>query len=671
MNLSGDEFSLHDLPKEYLSGFRDGFFLIDSEAQILDFSVLEDKPPYLKTIGNLTEIFPSILSHLKKPKRDNDPLYERAFLENNALGLWGEVFPLEEKLGQDTLYLAIIYHQKSTTIFLDLIRNKPQEFFRSFLHYNTKKNLVFINELEAEAETIQDVLAKNPAPPSAELKPKIEAILQRIKDFRSFHIQQNKNLQKQKFDDASFDEPNSLPFSFLFSELRKYLQIAVTVNEEKDHEQKLVLGNQFWLSYAVKHLAGLILAALPQTVIMNVAVRTNRQRGQFQLEFDFNELKKQQKDEFFGPASREHSLYQECSKIVSMNYGHLKYIEDRKILELSLPMNSRRIENDEISFLIGDSDLKSLQLIREILTQNYNKVRKFEVKSYNELITAATEMEPDCILFNPFLDHDDTKSAVDNLQVLLLNQVHYNPQVIIYAEHEQAQALLQEITDSYAVSFLRKDSTKLECQVFMSQIINSARSLKVMKDLAQTARKASEVDKLTGAYNRAFYDVLIKKEISNARDQRSNLHLILSDIDFFKNYNDQNGHLAGDQLLREFVSLLKDNVRSTDYVLRYGGEEFVIVLFNVPESSVLFITEKIRAAVENYKFAFEAKQPNGNLTASFGVASYPEDGQTPEALFHTADKRLYTAKKTGRNRIVYKEKEQWIDGGWRAFCWSI
>jgi diguanylate cyclase (GGDEF)-like protein len=123
------------------------------------------------------------------------------------------------------------------------------------------------------------------------------------------------------------------------------------------------------------------------------------------------------------------------------------------------------------------------------------------------------------------------------------------------------------------------------------------------------------------------------------------------DIDYFKNYNDTNGHLAGDQVLKAIAILIQRGVRQTDIVARYGGEEFSAILINTGREKALEIAERVRRNVAETRFPNEQAQPNKDLTVSVGVATFSPSISTLTDLIREADHALYRAKKGGRNRI--------------------
>jgi diguanylate cyclase (GGDEF)-like protein len=127
--------------------------------------------------------------------------------------------------------------------------------------------------------------------------------------------------------------------------------------------------------------------------------------------------------------------------------------------------------------------------------------------------------------------------------------------------------------------------------------------------------------------------------------------VFLFDIDNFKNYNDTNGHLAGDKLLQELAGLVNDSVRKDDIFGRFGGEEFLLILPHTSAGQAALAAEKIRSLLANHPFPFREKQPLGRISVSGGVAEYPHHGLDAAGLLHAADEALYEAKRAGRNKV--------------------
>jgi len=189
-----------------------------------------------------------------------------------------------------------------------------------------------------------------------------------------------------------------------------------------------------------------------------------------------------------------------------------------------------------------------------------------------------------------------------------------------------------------------------------------ARELQAIKDLFKEKVKEVEkmreealllsyTDDLTGIYNHRFFIQQLTLEVERQRRYPTELSLLMIDIDYFKHYNDRNGHLAGDEVLRGIAHLLHQGVRQSDIVARYGGEEFAAILINAGREKAREIAERIRRIVAETSFPNERQQPNQNLTVSIGIATFSPAVSTVTDLIREADHALYRAKRKGRNRV--------------------
>ncbi len=166
--------------------------------------------------------------------------------------------------------------------------------------------------------------------------------------------------------------------------------------------------------------------------------------------------------------------------------------------------------------------------------------------------------------------------------------------------------------------------------------------------------RLSITDPLTKVYNRQFLYNKLPEEISRFKRYKTPLSIIMFDVDYFKKFNDTYGHNAGDYILKNLATIVRQNIRSVDMLVRYGGEEFLILS---PESTIddaASIAERIRTEVANTVFVFEDKDLK--ITISLGVSQY-RDGLAPEEFIKEADMALYRAKQNGRNRTekIYNE----------------
>lgn len=173
----------------------------------------------------------------------------------------------------------------------------------------------------------------------------------------------------------------------------------------------------------------------------------------------------------------------------------------------------------------------------------------------------------------------------------------------------------------------------------MAVAINNARLYEQTQQMAYT-------DGLTGLYLHRFFQVRLSEEIAAAEKAGTSLCLVMVDTDHFKTYNDTLGHPAGDALLKEIATLLKDKVRHSDTVCRYGGDEFALILKDVPKEEAARTCERIR---ETFQLRFAGK--GVQVTASIGLACYPSDADNKADLTSKADEALYVSKRGGRNRV--------------------
>ncbi len=164
-------------------------------------------------------------------------------------------------------------------------------------------------------------------------------------------------------------------------------------------------------------------------------------------------------------------------------------------------------------------------------------------------------------------------------------------------------------------------------------------------------RDQSIRDYLTGLFNRRYLDETLDREIRRAERGAFPVGIIMLDVDYFKRLNDKFGHSAGDIVLHEIGVLLKAKIRVADIICRYGGEEFVVVMPEAPAYITELRAEGIREEVSKLDLQFN-NQNLGKITISAGVAVFPNHGTTAEAVMRSADSALYTAKNSGRNRVV-------------------
>lgn len=190
---------------------------------------------------------------------------------------------------------------------------------------------------------------------------------------------------------------------------------------------------------------------------------------------------------------------------------------------------------------------------------------------------------------------------------------------------------------------------------FIAAIISLSVGLWYSIQLYRVERMSALLDPLTHLYNRKAVFFELKRELRKSERYGHPTSIAMIDLDFFKKYNDANGHVAGDRLLKRFGKILKENVREYDIFGRYGGEEFIIVFPETGVREAAKVCERIRKSMEETKFYGQEKMPFKKVTVSIGIAEIRGKRRTKkETLIHNADKYLYKAKESGRNRVLHE-----------------
>lgn len=243
-----------------------------------------------------------------------------------------------------------------------------------------------------------------------------------------------------------------------------------------------------------------------------------------------------------------------------------------------------------------------------------------------------------------FADDPASEGVTDDLKDLLviLIRVESEVQGVIIMFNEPGRALESSVNHQNLTFLIDQSSLALE---------NAARYV--------NARNLVNIDELTGLYNYRYLEVSMEREVKRAERYGSNLSVIFLDIDQFKDINDTHGHLVGSKVLKEVGRLLKNSVREIDTVIRYGGDEYTVLLVETGLEAAAGVAERIRRSIEGHRF-LASDGMNIHVTASLGYACYPEDTKSKLQLIELADQAMYRGKASGRNVVfsVAKTKRQ-------------
>jgi diguanylate cyclase (GGDEF)-like protein len=236
-----------------------------------------------------------------------------------------------------------------------------------------------------------------------------------------------------------------------------------------------------------------------------------------------------------------------------------------------------------------------------------------------------------------------------------------NPDICVliitaYSTIESAVSAMKQGAYDYICKPFELEEMKviIEKALERQRLLHESRMVKHYKHLSIT-------DGLTKVYNHRYFHEFLDRELQRARRNSSTFTLLFADVDNFKQYNDVNGHLAGDEVLRELAPIFLKTTRKTDFVARYGGEEFAVILPDTVTDGSLRVALHIMQAIRTKKWLYADALPCKTITMSIGVVSYPKDALLKEELISKADKAMYHAKKTGKNKVCYYDKNKIVD----------
>ena len=315
-----------------------------------------------------------------------------------------------------------------------------------------------------------------------------------------------------------------------------------------------------------------------------------------------------------------------------------------------LNKNVRTLEETFPTIGILDPDKDFRTKIKTALENEWNKVRIFEIESYQDFLDNPLENHFDIFIIDPEKISDETTQTYSIRHLLEICGSHLAPMLVIsqYCKKAENRQLLAELG---VTDFLAKPFSDFDLQ----HVIARFRKDHFLQKELERVEKAADTDRLTGLANRRRLDEFLEAMLTLFPEEKQPFSFIIADVDHFKHYNDTHGHQMGDVVLASVASVFKKRVRRGDLAARFGGEEFVVILPNCGKKNAILIGEKLRMAIAEEKIPYQEQQPLGNLTCTFGVATFPEDADTKELLMKKADDCLYDGKESGRNKVVYAE----------------
>ncbi len=317
------------------------------------------------------------------------------------------------------------------------------------------------------------------------------------------------------------------------------------------------------------------------------------------------------------------------------------YTHEKVLVEKCFDIFSTFIDYDAAGLFFNIKDGKTKKLLYLDLKDNFASAFVVE-KFKRDFFAAISELELDKNEFVCEIVRDNPESENKILSPASIATEHIIPFVF-------------EGNLLGGIAFYSKNKTDYTQIPFYDSFKNELSALLKMKYLYSEVEILSVTDGLTGLYNRRHFEYNIEREFLRAKRYKNDLSIAILDIDFFKNVNDTYGHQYGDYVLKEVAELMKESFRKTDMLYRYGGEELVIIMPETPLENAAIPADRLREKISEYNFMYNGVKTN--LTVSIGVASMNSNFNNQKEIIETADKALYNAKQTGRNKVVvYNEQ---------------
>lgn len=297
--------------------------------------------------------------------------------------------------------------------------------------------------------------------------------------------------------------------------------------------------------------------------------------------------------------------------------------------------------NKKKTLLIVDDQTTNIKVLREMLKADYTLLVATSGEKALELIATAKEL-PDLILLDIIMPGIDGYDVCKQLKQS--ERAHYIPVIFITSKSSENDEIRG--FEAGAVDYITKP--------FSAPIVKARLKTHLeLKELREHFVKISMRDYLTGISNRMHFDQTLAQEWKRMQRDNLPLSLIICDVDFFKNYNDHYGHLAGDGCLQRIAGIIAINPkRPADLAARYGGEEFAVILPDTNSEGAVKIAENIRVEIQKAQIPHAESTVSPYVSLSFGIATvFPSQEGTLEELIHSADVALYRAKNNGRNRV--------------------
>ena len=304
--------------------------------------------------------------------------------------------------------------------------------------------------------------------------------------------------------------------------------------------------------------------------------------------------------------------------------------------------NVREEDNSQPQLALVEGDNLLREQFASLIEKNWEKIQLETYETPQTFLQSENQLI-DLLIMDP--GSSQSMNEIRDYNLVSKQRARAIMIVSDFAEDTENRRLLSQ----WGVSeFLAKPCPEFDFE----HALNRQRVIHYRERELKRVEEAADTDRLTGLANRRRLDEFVEALVTLYPEERAPFSLVISDVDNFKHYNDTHGHQMGDVVLARISGILKNRVRRGDLAARFGGEEFVVILPKCGSENAMRIAEQLRVAVEEEDIPYQDQQPLGNLTATFGVATFPEDADDVETLLKKADDCLYKGKESGRNVVI-------------------
>ncbi|MFH1998655.1 MAG: diguanylate cyclase [Planctomycetota bacterium] len=300
--------------------------------------------------------------------------------------------------------------------------------------------------------------------------------------------------------------------------------------------------------------------------------------------------------------------------------------------------------------VVDDEEIVRMRICRVLTSEGYHVT---QVRGGNDALDKLKKKEYDLVL------SDMVMEDMDGLELLKKVSAEYPETIFMIITGQGSLVNAIESMRLGTFDYLLKPCDDSELKMRVERGLKERRLLKKVKEQKIKLEQMAITDGLTGLYSRSYFMEALDREFKQFTRYRSPLSFMMIDIDYFKQVNDEFGHLVGDEVLRDMSDKFLKIIREADIIGRYGGEEFGVIQPKTDKQGAYITATRIQTALEKEKSRRKSgKTPLPKPTVSIGIASCPHrDIKTPARLIKAADTALYEAKRTGRNRIVIYDAE--------------